>query len=110
MREGAIFSVFSHFNQFSMTALELKVGRTYRAKKPAPSDASRAALVNDRTVIWVGEFDVQYDGPAVAIGRKLPRVSKEAFLKWADRDVTDELPEDSYALWPPTRRRSESAS
>lgn len=76
--------------------LELVRGRTYRAKKPANS----LGLVNDRTIMWVGAFEVQYDGPVVANGRNYPRVTKEAFRKWADRDVTAELPDGEYAKWP----------
>lgn len=76
-------------------SLELTVGRTYRAKKPARS----GQLINDRTVKWIGLEEVQYDGPAVAFGRHFPKVSIQAFLKWADRDVTDELPAGEYASW-----------
>ncbi len=77
--------------------LTLVVGRTYRAKKPACAQG----LVNDRTIKWMSSYgDVQYDGPAVAHGRHYPKVTKDAFLKWADRDVTDELPPQEYATWP----------
>lgn len=79
--------------------IELKVGRTYRAKKPAPI-AGYPALVNDRTIIWIGLTEVQYDGPAVGLGRRYPKVPKEKFIAWADRDVTDELPPGEYAVWP----------
>ena len=79
--------------------MEIKVGRTYRAKKPSNS----RGLVNDRTVVWVGSMEIQYDGPAVAYGRKLPKVSRAKFEAWADRDVTDELPQGEYASWPLTK-------
>jgi hypothetical protein len=81
-----------------MTELTLTVGRTYRAKKPANS----RGLVNDRTILWIDSLGtvVQYDGPAVGMGRHYPKVSREDFLKWASRDVTDELPEGEYANWP----------
>ena len=79
------------------TELALVRGRTYRAKKPANS----GGLVNDRTIIFIGHFgSIQYDGPAVGHGRHYPTVEPEAFRKWADRDVTDELPEGEYAKWP----------
>lgn len=78
------------------TELELVRGRTYRAKKPANS----GGVVNDRTLLHVGMFEVQYDGPAVPLGRKYPKVTIEAFRKWADRDVTDELPPGEYVAWP----------
>lgn len=78
--------------------MEIKVGRTYRAKRPRQS----WGLVNDRTVLWMDSFGlvVQYDGPSVANGRHYPKVSREEFEAWADRDVTDELPKGEYASWP----------
>lgn len=78
-----------------MSDIELKVGRTYRAKKPANS----YGLVNDRTLLFVGLEQVQYDGPAVANGRHYPRASREDFIKWADCDVTDTLPKAEYLEW-----------
>jgi len=83
--------------------LTLVVGRTYRAKRPAPCQAPgffRQQIVNDRTIIFIGLDTVQYDGPAVADGRHYPKVTIEAFRKWAARDVTDELPAGEYAKWP----------
>ena len=81
-----------------MSTLEVKVGRTYRGKRPG----NAGGLVNDRTVIWQSAFDgtVQYDGPGVRIGAYRPKVKLADFLKWAERDVTDELPEGEYATWP----------
>lgn len=78
-----------------MTADELKVGRTYCAKKPGKiHQFGGRALLNDRQIKWISSDRsiVQYDGPAVANGRYLPRVTMEAFLKWADRDVTELSP------------------
>jgi hypothetical protein len=43
---------------------------------------------------------VQYDGPSVKIGGKYPTTTRDKFLSWADKDVTDELPADEYATWP----------
>lgn len=80
--------------------LELKVGRTYRAKKPTGISSGFAAYANDRQIVWLGVAELQYDGPAVGHGRHYPKVSIEAFRKWASRDVTDELPEGEYARWP----------
>lgn len=86
--------------------LELKRGRTYRAKKPRPVSSGCAVLVNDRTVMFVGATEIQYDGPAVKPGRHYPKVSKAAFLAWAERDVTAELPAGEYAQWPPVKREA----
>ena len=82
-----------------MSNLELKIGRTYRAKKPRKAGDWQQPLVNDRTIKWMNSEEVQYDGPSVAIGRNYPRVSIEKFLAWADKDVTDLLPEGEYAQW-----------
>ncbi|MCH0685638.1 hypothetical protein KVQ01_11465 [Escherichia coli] len=83
-----------------MSELKIKVGRTYRAKKPRAAGLLFSPLVNDRTVIWVGFRELQYDGPSVKNGSHYPRVSIDKFLAWADRDVTDELPPGEYAPWP----------
>lgn len=80
--------------------MKIEVGRTYRAKKPRVSGGVFSPLVNDRTVLWIGISDLQYDGPAVARGRSYPRISIEKFIAWAGRDVTDELPKGEYAAWP----------
>lgn len=80
--------------------LELRVGRTYRAKRPAAAGTLFDQFVNDRTILWIGLWEVQYDGPSVGFARNFPKVTIEAFRKWAARDVTDELPKDKYAPWP----------
>lgn len=70
--------------------MEIKVGRTYRAKKPAM--AGYDGYANDRQVLHVSmDGYVQYDGPSVHAGRNYPRVSMDAFQKWASRDITDEM-------------------
>ena len=38
-------------------------------------------------------------GPAVRNGSYYPKVTKEKFLQWAARDVTDALPEGRYQEW-----------
>lgn len=82
---------------------ELRTGRTYRGKKPRPVTRGFDRLVNDRTVIWIGAYELQYDGPSVGNGARYPRASIDEFLAWADRDVTDELPAGEYATWPITK-------
>lgn len=84
--------------------LHLEVGRTYRAKKPGRIAFFPAPLVNDRTIRWIGMYELQYDGPSVRHGGRYPRMSIELFRQWADRDVTDELPDAEYAPWPPTKK------
>lgn len=73
--------------------MDIKVGRIYRAKKPA----NCGGLCNDRQVLFANAFSVQYDGPAVAHGRNYPKVARDVFEKWAGADVTDELPEGEWA-------------
>lgn len=86
--------------------LEIKVGRTYRAKRPRGAGTIFQTLVNDRTVIWIGMNELQYDGPAVKNGSHYPRISLEKFRTWAERDVTDELPHGEYAEWPISKREA----
>lgn len=88
--------------------LKLKVGRTYRGKKPR---CAGLGYVNDRTVLYLGAYSVQYDGPSVKNGSRYPTVDITEFLAWADRDVTDELPPGEYARWPlPPKARQGSAA
>lgn len=64
--------------------LPLRVGATYRGKKPRKYlDGS----FNDRTILWVGQGRVQYDGPAVKDGSKYPSVTHAQFWAWADHEV-----------------------
>lgn len=79
--------------------LELALNRTYRAKKPAPAGNGVVPYYNDRSIVYLDDKIVQYDGPSVAIGRHLPKVSRDTFLDWADRDVTDQLPTGEYQRW-----------
>ncbi|WP_232916447.1 hypothetical protein [Pseudomonas viridiflava] len=85
-----------------LTAASLAVGRTYRAKRPAMAGGGFSPFINDRTIVWMNNDAsvVQYDGPSVANGRRYPKVTAEAFLKWASHDVTDQLPNKEYAPWP----------
>lgn len=55
----------------------LAQGSTYSARTGSRSP--------ERTVLWISPDGrrVQYDGPAVRIGRNYPVVSAEAFAKWA---------------------------
>ncbi|MDU4688605.1 MAG: hypothetical protein E6Y18_06255 [Serratia marcescens] len=76
--------------------LKLQSGRTYRGKRPL----NAMGLVNDRTILHIGATTVQYDSPSVSFGRNYPSVSRDKFLAWAERDVTDELPPGEFATWP----------
>lgn len=80
----------------SLESKDLQVGRCYRAKRPARIGLF-PSLINDRQIKWIGGDQVQYDSPSVKDGRRYPVVKIEAFLKWADRDVTDELPKGQWA-------------
>jgi hypothetical protein len=73
----------------ALTAEQIVVGRTYRAKRPTKNWIS-GQIDNDRVVIWMDteRSIAQYDGPTVAIGRHYPKVDMEKFLKWASHEVT----------------------
>lgn len=70
----------------ALTADDIRVGKTYRAKKPVMS----ALGYNDRTVIHKGQRTVQYDGSAVKLGSRYPTVPMEKFLRWASHEVEEE--------------------
>ena len=74
--------------------IELIVGHVYSAKRPKA--LGFPPLLNDRQIKWIGMFEVQYDSPSVAMGRKYPRISKEKFLAWAKEDVTMLCPEGEW--------------
>lgn len=78
--------------------LELKVYKTYRAKKPRATTGWNS-YVNDRTIVWMGSEELQYDGPSVKNGSHYPKISIEKFLEWAEKDVTEELPTGDYLPW-----------
>lgn len=81
-----------------LTVEDLKVGQVYRAKRPGQVGVLLGQqYVNDRQIIWAGVEEVQYDSPAVTDGRRYPRVTKEAFLKWASHTV--ELPTPDWMTW-----------
>jgi len=75
---------------------KFEVGQIWRAKTPR----NVAGLVNDRVIRYVGMYNVQYDGPSVANGRKYPLMKFEDFEKWAGRLLDpSELPPGTWAEW-----------
>lgn len=82
--------------------LPLVRNHTYEAKRPARTGLISDPLINDRMIVWISHDGgtVQYDGPAVKIGRRLPKVSAEAFRAWAARDVTELMPLNEWRRWP----------
>jgi len=85
-----------------MEATDLKVGNTYRAKKPAPAGSMFKPVYNDRQILWISmdKSIVQYDGPAVPFGRRFPKISIEKFLRWAGEDVTAEQDSCDWTPFP----------
>jgi hypothetical protein len=79
-----------------LTAADIKVGRTYEAKRIAL--VSSENLANDRQVLYVNLHmtEVQYDSPTVRGGAAYPVLSMEKFLKWARRDVTNLMPKGDW--------------
>jgi len=71
-----------------------QVGRVYRAKRPRVVHTLGGSYINDRQILSISPFEenIQYDSPKVGFGSKYPVISVEKFLKWADKDITDNLP------------------
>ena len=71
-----------------LTAEDIKVGSTYRGKRFQQFFNS----TNDRVVVWMSSdrSEVQYDSDTVSVGRRLPRVSMEQFLRWAKCEHKEE--------------------
>jgi hypothetical protein len=65
----------------SLTKAELQQGATYRAKRPVENYIT--GEFNDRTILRLWDTTLQYDGPAVALGRHYPTTTIEKFLCWA---------------------------
>lgn len=77
-----------------LTKEDLKVNHVYSAKRPQTIGFYRC--FNDRMIIWMNGNSVQYDSPTVRQGQNYPTVSIEAFLKWADADVTKQTPDGDW--------------
>jgi len=70
-----------------LTGEDLKIGKTYRAKRPRKTFGGD---YDDRRLVYVGESTVQYDSVTAALGRRYPAVTKERFLNWACHEVPDD--------------------
>lgn len=72
-----------------LTKEDLKVGSTYRAKRYREIMMSFNTLGgnNDRTIVWMSDTKVQYDSDTVRIGRRLPTIGIEVFLRWAKEEI-----------------------
>lgn len=77
---------------------DLKAGRVYRAKRPRVVHTLGGSYINDRQILSISPFEntIQYDSPKVGFGSKYPVISVEKFLKWAAKDITDDLPPDEW--------------
>ena len=73
-----------------------RVGRVFAAKKPKRVGFS--GFWDDRQILWAGRDQIQYDSPALGLGRRYPMVTRQAFEAWAGQDVTDQVPEDSWRV------------
>ena len=78
-----------------MNKEDLKLNRVYCSKRPKKVGVYQD-LYDDRQVFYLSETLVQYDSPTVRNGRKYPFTTIEKFLKWADKDVTDECPDHEW--------------
>lgn len=79
--------------------LKLAVGRVYRGHKPTSTGSIFNPVVNDRQILWIGAFELQYDSPTVKNGQHYKRMLISDFRKWAAKDVTDQMPEGDWASW-----------
>lgn len=79
---------------------DLKAGRVYRAKRPRVVHTLGGSYINDRQILSISPFEdtIQYDSPKVGFGSKYPVISVEKFLKWAAKDITDDLPTELITL------------
>ena len=80
----------------ALTAEDVQVGRCYEAKRPVA--VSFPLVFNDRQVLWVSPTRdmVQWDSPSLGLGARYRTVKMVAFLKWAGRDVTGEMPKGEW--------------
>lgn len=75
---------------------DLKPGNVYEAKHPRSCKGMSDLVWNDRQIRWVGSGEVCYDCPAVKPGKGYPVISVEKFIKWAGKDITEEMPEGEW--------------
>lgn len=82
----------------SVPVVKLKVGCWYRAKKPRKIwfFGEPGPAYNDRHIIYLGPFTVQYDGPTVKLGQHYPAVAREKFIAWAGKEITAD---DALCPW-----------
>ena len=71
-----------------------KSRQSNRAKRPRVVHTLGGSYINDRQILSISPFEdtIQYDSPKVGFGSKYPVISVEKFLKWAAKDITDDLP------------------
>ena len=69
-----------------MNAEEIQVGKWYRGKRFLSNPIYGS---NDRIVVWIStdRKKIQYDSDTVHIGRHLPMITMEKFLKWAKQEA-----------------------
>lgn len=78
-----------------MEAKDLIVGHVYESKHPKPVGIFNP-LYDDRQILFIGAEIVQYDSPTVKENRHYPRRSIDQFLRWARRDVTEDMPKGEW--------------
>lgn len=80
-------------------SIELIAGHTYEGKQKRRINFVFDTVINDRHILHMGCDTVQYDSPTVRPGKRYPTVSKEKFIKWLGKDVTDEMPKGDWRPW-----------
>lgn len=76
--------------------MDIQLNHVYRNKKPKPVGSLFHPVYDDRQVIWIGMFELQYDSPTIKTGGKYRKVLIEDFKKWAGENITGTLPEGDW--------------
>jgi hypothetical protein len=50
-------------------------------------------IIDDRTIVFIGEISVRYSSPLITKSRKINSVSKISFLSWVGKDITSDINE-----------------
>ena len=70
---------------------DLITGHIYQGKRRMKVlTSSGHSTYNDRRIMWISAYMLQYDSPSIKTGQERPIVSIIEFLNWAKADITNE--------------------
>lgn len=79
------------------------VGHIYRGKTPKRVTRFGPDEIDDKQILHVGPFTVQYDSSTVRMGKHYPKMDRYAFYNWVGSDVTElykaTVPDGEWAKW-----------